>query len=623
MGLDKAAYALAKAAIAAIESLVAGAVPDKSITLAKMNDMATGSLIYRKTAGTGVPEVQAIATLKTDLGLTGTNSGDQNAAGVAIADAGNIITATTVEAALQEVATKAIAAVPATLVGASSGVCPLDSGSKVSATYLPSYVDDVLEYATVSAFPATGESGKLYVVTSGADINKTYRWSGTVYIEIVASPGTTDAITEGTTNLYFTAARVGSSIFGAAAKTTLADADTIALTDSAAGNALKKITVANLKTAVGGSGGGGTYDPPAPFSLCSVSAKPNSNNNTQIQVDFVFDISGKGLVNGDAFTFSADVQSNDSNVSQLNSQYICGTNSTASDFSGQTGSINQTSFVPWSGPAQTYSYTGTVPSTSGYMHCFLNVKVTNNTLTTLFDISNVKLLLKGTSYTVSGDSGLYNKNANDIYSPKQYLGQRIGTTINNLYGKSIDLLGDSVTSGNVVGWGNTWGYKLGSRNNMTINNYGISGDTMGQMAARYASMSVADYIVVMGGINDFVQGRALGADTDNTIDSSFKGTLNVLCSGLITTFPRARILFVTPYNFNAAAVNGNHVSDFVAAIQTICAKYSIPVLDIYHNGGFNPQNTAQAAVYMADSLHPSIEGHAKLSTQIESTLNGL
>ena len=46
------------------------------VTLAKMADMATSSLIYRKTASTGAPEVNTLATLKTDLGLTGTNSGD-------------------------------------------------------------------------------------------------------------------------------------------------------------------------------------------------------------------------------------------------------------------------------------------------------------------------------------------------------------------------------------------------------------------------------------------------------------------------------------------------------------------------------------------------------------------
>jgi len=48
-----------------------------AITLAKTADMATASVLYRKTAGTGVPEVNTLATLKTDLGLTGTNSGDQ------------------------------------------------------------------------------------------------------------------------------------------------------------------------------------------------------------------------------------------------------------------------------------------------------------------------------------------------------------------------------------------------------------------------------------------------------------------------------------------------------------------------------------------------------------------
>lgn len=48
-----------------------------AVTLAKMANVATGSVFYRRTAGTGVPEVQTLATLKSDLGLSGTNSGDQ------------------------------------------------------------------------------------------------------------------------------------------------------------------------------------------------------------------------------------------------------------------------------------------------------------------------------------------------------------------------------------------------------------------------------------------------------------------------------------------------------------------------------------------------------------------
>jgi hypothetical protein len=47
----------------------AWAIDAKAVTLAKMDDMATAALIYRKTAGAGAPEVNTLATLKTDLGL--------------------------------------------------------------------------------------------------------------------------------------------------------------------------------------------------------------------------------------------------------------------------------------------------------------------------------------------------------------------------------------------------------------------------------------------------------------------------------------------------------------------------------------------------------------------------
>ena len=47
-----------------------------AVTLAKMANMTTASLIYRRTSGTGVPEVNTMAQLKIDLGLSGTNTGD-------------------------------------------------------------------------------------------------------------------------------------------------------------------------------------------------------------------------------------------------------------------------------------------------------------------------------------------------------------------------------------------------------------------------------------------------------------------------------------------------------------------------------------------------------------------
>lgn len=62
-----------------------------------------------------------------------------------------------------------------------TGIATLDSYGKVPSSQLPSYVDDVLEYSTLQDFPVTGEAGKIYVTL---DTNKTYRWTGSVYVEI-------------------------------------------------------------------------------------------------------------------------------------------------------------------------------------------------------------------------------------------------------------------------------------------------------------------------------------------------------------------------------------------------------------------------------------------------------
>ena len=66
-------------------------------------------------------------------------------------------------------------------IGSNNGVAGLGSDGKVPAAQLPSYVDDVEEYATALSFPATGESGKIYVAL---DTNKTYRWSGSNYVVV-------------------------------------------------------------------------------------------------------------------------------------------------------------------------------------------------------------------------------------------------------------------------------------------------------------------------------------------------------------------------------------------------------------------------------------------------------
>jgi len=74
--------------------------------------------------------------------------------------------------------------IPLSLKGANNGVAELDNSGLVPAAQLPAYVDDVLEFANLAAFPGTGETGKIYIAL---DTNLTYRWSGSIYVEISAS----------------------------------------------------------------------------------------------------------------------------------------------------------------------------------------------------------------------------------------------------------------------------------------------------------------------------------------------------------------------------------------------------------------------------------------------------
>lgn len=68
--------------------------------------------------------------------------------------------------------------------GKANGYASLGVDGKVPADQLPSYVDDVLEFASKANFPSKGEKGKIYVDLSTENI---FRWSGTTYTEISPS----------------------------------------------------------------------------------------------------------------------------------------------------------------------------------------------------------------------------------------------------------------------------------------------------------------------------------------------------------------------------------------------------------------------------------------------------
>jgi hypothetical protein len=100
--------------------------------------------ILNNTTGVNTGD-ETTATLKTKLGITilsGANTGDETSTSI---------------------------------------VTKIGNGTKISSTYLPSYVDDVIEVDTFNNLPLTGETGIIYITI---DTGYEYRWTGTVYIHI-------------------------------------------------------------------------------------------------------------------------------------------------------------------------------------------------------------------------------------------------------------------------------------------------------------------------------------------------------------------------------------------------------------------------------------------------------
>lgn len=147
----------------------------------------------------------------------------------------------------------------------------------------------------------------------------------------------------------------------------------------------------------------------------------------------------------------------------------------------------------------------------------------------------------------------------------------------------------------------------------SISNYGIPGDTVGYapdrqiMANRYIEMKDnTDIISVLGGINDYRYGIIpLGNIDDNTINTIY-GAYNVLAQGLTEKYPNSFIFFMTPYKWagdKGVCSQGYTLEDMSNVIKEVCAKYDIPVLDLYSNGNLESEFNLSDS----DGLHPTQE----------------
>lgn len=228
--------------------------------------------------------------------------------------------------------------------------------------------------------------------------------------------------------------------------------------------------------------------------------------------------------------------------------------------------------------------------------------------------------------------------------------RRMAEKGSTLYGKTIAVLGDSISSASYVT--PTYWQTIANETGCSFFDYAIGGTTIAHsnrgtaieesdrgngFVDRYTSMdNSADAVVVMGGTNDSLK-TPLG-NWDDTGITTFYGALNNLIQGLIDKYAGKPIIFMTPIQSadltdkqgmpptiedlkNCPATDAVSTSYLRVAIMEKCTQYGIKCIDMYKDSGINGRDSKH--IYYRtknDHLHPSSLGIARIANLLVSEL---
>lgn len=217
-----------------------------------------------------------------------------------------------------------------------------------------------------------------------------------------------------------------------------------------------------------------------------------------------------------------------------------------------------------------------------------------------------------------------------------------------LKGKKILFLGDSITQGlGVENPENIFVNRIASLTGTICKNYGVSGTKIQNMIFQYENPDKnesfiqrvdrmeegADVIVVFGGTNDWGEGDGELGVMENRDSHTFYGACHTLFTKLINKFPEAEIVVLTPLHRRRETVpqadglrhieNDTILVDYVHIIREVAEYYSLPILDMWKCGKFQPAVEIIKEKYMPDGLHPNDAGHEIIANRIINFLTTL
>lgn len=198
--------------------------------------------------------------------------------------------------------------------------------------------------------------------------------------------------------------------------------------------------------------------------------------------------------------------------------------------------------------------------------------------------------------------------------------------------KKVNFLGDSITNGGIASAEDKCYVGLFKKAypSADIGNYGLGGTCIAKCIKpnetnpkmdldfnlRAKDMEDgADLVVVFGGVNDFGHGDAPFGEFGDKTEDTFCGSLYVLYEKLLTKYPLAKFLVITPLHYvreDIPNMHGKVLRDYVNVIKRTAEFFSFPVLDLWACSGMNPRLGKVQETMMPDGLHPNDIGHQRL-----------
>lgn len=214
------------------------------------------------------------------------------------------------------------------------------------------------------------------------------------------------------------------------------------------------------------------------------------------------------------------------------------------------------------------------------------------------------------------------------------------TKLSRFSNKILTISGDSITEHNFRATKNWHDYLKDWLGFGTVINDGVSGTgftrTYGTSQSIYSRIdnwsTTTDYILVMASMNDGGGNNAalsLGSFSDTGVGTSYYGDCKAVINKLLAKYPEKPIGIITPPPRGTTGDRGLYYGitgwyePWNEALLNVCANYSIPCLDMYHNSGLRPWITSNNAAFFScdtspsgDGTHPNAEGQKIMAYKI-------